>query len=186
MNNKPIPQHVLDENNITDAFIQMLANKLTNPEHMNIAIRMFIQGTLPMSAIENNQAIDIPTIRHQIADAIWNRRQAIAEHLAEQRRLSEYYSTCKMLKADGQRGCHFVFIKDGHIVAFGAQTDKEGGVYAADNPVHQQFNWQPREHLARLRRFDKAFYKRIKKAAFADDRAFFDMTQNTIVNHGGK
>lgn len=184
MNNKPIPQHVLDENNITDAFIQMLANKLTNPEHMNIATRMFIQGTLPMSAIENNQAIDIPTIRHQIADAIWNRRQAMAKHVAEYRRLSEYYSTCKMLAVECRNGKSYVFIKDGHIVAFGMESGdhREGGIYAAKNPVQGEFQWTPNEHLARIRRLDKAFYKRIKKAAFAEPQSMWKMDGRTIVN----
>lgn len=186
MNNKPIPQAILDENNINHDFIDALASKLTDATHINCALRMFIRGQLPMDYITNADAIDLPAIRKQIADAIRERRQAMAKHLDETRRLSEYYSTCQMIKANGERGCHFVFIKDGHIVAFGAQTDKEGGIYAANNPVHGEFKWTPNEHLARLRRFDKAFYKRIKKAAFADERAMFDMNQRTIVNHGGK
>lgn len=188
MNNKPISEAVLNDNNITKDFVDILSAKLVNPEHVNCALRMFIRGQLPMDYINNAEAIDLAAIRKQIADAIRERRTSIAKHVAETRRLSEYYATCRMLSTRGERGQHYVFIKDGHIVAFGAESGdrKQGGIYAAHNDVHGDFKWTPNEHLARIRRFDKAFYKRIKKAAFADDPAIFDMNHRTIVNHGGK
>ena len=184
MNNKPIQPEILAEYNIGQDFIDTLAAKLTNQEHLNCALRMFINGQLPLSTINDNDAIDIPTIRKQIADTIRERRQAMAKHVAEYRRLSEYYSTCKMLAVECRNGQHYVFIKDGHIVAFGMERGdhREGGIYAAKNPVQGEFQWTPNEHLARIRRLDKAFYKRIKKAAFAEPQSMWKMDGRTIVN----
>ena len=75
-----------------------------------------------------------------------------------------------------------VFIKDGIIVAFGHFEPNQGGIYAANNPVMPDFRWQPHEALARLRNMNRAFYRKVKKAATASPREWFDFTGSTIRN----
>jgi len=86
------------------------------------------------------------------------------------RKIVEYYNGCKALRyprkpKDGAQDV--VFIKDGHLVAFARFEPKQGGIYASNNEVMPNFHWQPHGHLARLRKMNKAFYREVKKAAFA-------------------
>jgi hypothetical protein len=84
---------------------------------------------------------------------------------------------CKALRyprkpKDGTRDV--VFIKDGHLVAFAHFEPKQGGIYASNNEIMPNFKWTPRKWLGRLRQLNKAFYRDVKKAAFAGDKELFD------------
>ena len=59
---------------------------------------------------------------------------------------------------------------------------KKGGIYSANNPVMPDFRWQPHDVLGRLRKMDKGFYRKVKKAATASPREWFDFTGSTIRN----
>ena len=85
-----------------------------------------------------------------------------------------------MAHAKDKRIRETVFIKDGIIVAFGHFEPNQGGIYAANNPVMPDFHWQPHNALARLRKLDKAFYRKVKKAATQSPREWFDFSQSTI------
>ena len=136
MNNKPIPHSVIEENNIADHFVDLVKSKLTNPEHLNAALRLFIAGRLPIDLISKPGMIDLPALRKQIAGNIRERRRKWFESMAEQRRLFGYYSGCTMVRHNAGKTVHFAFIdKSGHLVALGMDDGKNGGVYYANNPV---------------------------------------------------
>lgn len=102
-----------------------------------------------------------------------------------QRRIVEYYNGCRrvtMTHKGNKSIREMVFIKDGLIVAFGHFEPKQGGIYSANNPVMPDFRWQPHDVLGRLRKLDKGFYRKVKKAATASPSEWFDFTGSTIRN----
>ena len=60
-----------------------------------------------------------------------------------------------------------------------AESKKQGGIYMANNEVMPNFRWQPHEALARLRKLNKAFYRKVKKAAVNSPREWFNFNNMT-------
>ena len=169
------------------AFVQQLHEKVVDKENFARAVKMFVDGTLPFAIATGNAPINVASVRHDVAVNMWNTRKIRAERVKEQmemqRRIVEYYNGCKrmtMAHAKDKRIRETVFIKDGIIVAFGHFEPNHGGIYAANNPVMPDFHWQPHNALARLRKLDKAFYRKVKKAATQSPREWFDFSQSTI------
>lgn len=169
------------------AFVQQLHEKVVDKENFARAVKMFVDGTLPFAIATGNAPINVASVRHDVAVNMWNTRKIRAERVKEQmemqRRIVEYYNGCKrmtMAHAKDKRIRETVFIKDGIIVAFGHFEPNQGGIYAANNPVMPDFHWQPHNALARLRKLDKAFYRKVKKAATQSPREWFDFSQSTI------
>lgn len=97
--------------------------------------------------------------------------------MEQHRKIVEYLSSCKRLTYHHKQNkavSDVVFVKDGHLVAFGHYKPKQGGIYAANNEVMPNFRWQPHEALARLRKLNKAFYRQVKKAAVNSPHEWFD------------
>ena len=170
-------------------FVLQLHDKVTDKENFARAVKMFADGTLPFDVATGDAPINVASIRHDVAVNMWNTRKIRAERVKElmemQRRIVEYYNGCKrmtMAHAKDKRIQETVFIKDGIIVAFGHFEPKQGGIYAANNPVMPDFRWQPHDALARLRKLNKAFYRQVKKAATASPREWFDFSQSTITS----
>ena len=170
-------------------FVHQLHEKVVDKENFARAVKMFADGTLPFDIATGNAPINVASIRHDVAVNMWNARKIRAERVKEQmemqRRIVEYYNGCKRMTiahAKDNRIRETVFIKDGIIVAFGHFEPNQGGIYAANNPVMPDFHWQPHDALARLRKLDKAFYRKVKKAATASPREWFDFTGSTIRN----
>ena len=162
-------------------FVLQLHDKVTDKENFARAVKMFADGTLPFDVATGDAPINVASIRHDVAVNMWNTRKIRAERVKElmemQRRIVEYYNGCKrmtMAHAKDKRIQETVFIKDGIIVAFGHFEPKQGGIYAANNPVMPDFRWQPHDALARLRKLNKAFYRQVKKAATNSPKEWFD------------
>lgn len=171
------------------AFVQQLHEKVVDKENFARAVKMFADGTLPFDVATGDAPINVASIRHDVALNMWNTRKIRAERVKEQmktqRRIVEYYNGCKrmtMAHANDKRIRETVFIKDGIIVAFGHFEPNQGGIYAANNPVMPDFRWQPHDVLGRLRKLDKGFYRKVKKAATNSPREWFDFTGSTIRN----
>ena len=169
------------------AFVQQLHEKVVDKENFARAVKMFADGTLPFDVATGDAPINVASIRHDVALNMWNTRKIRAERVKEQmemqRRIVEYYNECRhvtMTHKGNKSIRETVFIKGGLIVAFGHFEPKQGGIYAANNPVMPDFRWQPHEALARLRKMNRAFYRKVKKAATASPREWFDFSQSTI------
>lgn len=168
-------------------FVQQLHDKVTDKENFARAVKMFADGTLPFDVATGNAPINVTSIRNDVAVNMWNARKIRAERVKEQiemqRRIVEYYNGCKrmtMAHAKDNRIRETVFIKDGVIVAFGHFEPNQGGIYAANNPVMPDFRWQPHEALGRLRKTNRAFYRKVKKAARKSPREWFNFDVRTI------
>ena len=168
-------------------FVHQLHEKIVDKENFARAVKMFADGTLPFDIATGKEPINVASVRHDVAVNMWNTRKIRAERVKEQmemqRRIVEYYNGCKrmtMAHAKDKRIRETVFIKYGIIVAFGHFEPKQGGIYAANNPVMPDFHWQPHNALARLRKLDKAFYRKVKKAASNSPDEWFDFTKTTI------
>ena len=169
------------------AFVQSLHEKIVDKENFARAMKMFADGTLPFDVATGKEPINVASVRHDVAVNMWNTRKIRAERVKEQmemqRRIVEYYNGCKrmtMAHAKDKRIQETVFIKDGIIVAFGHFEPKQGGIYSANNPVMPDFHWQPHDALARLRKMNRAFYRKVKKAATQSPHEWFDFSQSTI------
>lgn len=168
-------------------FVQQLHERVVDKENFARAVKMFADGTLPFDIATGKEPINVASVRHDVAVNMWNTRKIRAERVKEQmemqRRIVEYYNGCRrmtMAHAKDKRIQETVFIKDGIIVAFGHFEPKQGGIYSANNPVMPDFRWQPHDALARLRKLDKAFYRKVKKAASNSPDEWFDFTKTTI------
>ena len=168
-------------------FVQQLHERVVDKENFARAVKMFADGTLPFDIATGKEPINVASVRHDVAVNMWNTRKIRAERVKEQmemqRRIVEYYNGCRrmtMAHAKDKRIRETVFIKDGIIVAFGHFEPKQGGIYADNNPVMPDFRWNPHECLARLRKLNKAFYRKVKKAATKSPREWFDFSQSTI------
>ena len=171
------------------SFVQSLHEKIVDKENFARAVRMFVNGTLPYAVATGNAPINVASIRHDVAMNLLELRKMRADKVKEQmemqRRIGEYYNGCRhvtMTHKGNKSIRETVFIKDGLIVAFGHFEPKQGGIYSANNPVMPDFRWQPHDVLGRLRKLDKGFYRKVKKAATASPREWFDFTGSTIRN----
>jgi hypothetical protein len=142
---------------------------------------MFTTGTMPYDIATGKEPINVAELRHKVATDLWTQRSdqmaKVKAALEQQRKIVEYYNGCKALRypnkpKDGKQDV--VFIKDGHLVTFAHFEPKQGGIYAANNEVMPNFKWTPHKWLGQLRKLNKAFYREVKKAAFADDKELFD------------
>lgn len=150
-------------------FVKELYDKVTDKENIERALRMFVNGSMPYDVATGNDPINVTELRHK-------RHMEVKAAVEQQRKLFEYYKGCVQLSLLHSnktiREC--VYIKDGHLVAFGHYQPGKGGIYAANNEVTPNFNWTPHKWLARLRKMKKAFYREVKKAAFNSPREWFD------------
>lgn len=164
-------------------FVSQLWGKVTDKENIEKALRMFVAGTLKYDVATGDKPICIADIRKEVASNFKGLRSIVQKQMKEQERIASYYNGCKVIKypmKDNKSPSECVFIKDGLIVAFAHFDPKQGGIYAADNEVMPSFNWHPHEALGRLRKLDKGFYRKVKKAATASPREWFDFTATTI------
>ena len=168
-------------------FVHQLHEKVVDKENFARAVKMFVDGTLPFAVATGDAPINVASIRHDVAVNLLALRKTRADKVKEQmemqRRIVEYYNGCRhvtMTHKGNKSIRETVFIKDGLIVAFGHFEPKQGGIYAANNPVMPDFRWQPHEALARLRKMNRAFYRKVKKAATKSPREWFDFSQSTI------
>lgn len=158
-------------------FVKELHEKVIDKNNFERALRMFKNGTLKYEIATGKKPINIAEIRNEIAGNFHSVRNNVRQQMEQQRKVVEYYNGCMALTYyhKPKRGIRdVVFIKDGHLVAFAHFEPKQGGIYAANNEVMPSFRWNPHEHLARLRKLNKAFYREVKKAAFADDKELFN------------
>ena len=162
-------------------FVHQLHEKVVDKENFARAVKMFADGTLPFDVATGDAPINVSSIRHDVAVNLIELRKMRADKVKEQmemqRRIVEYYNECRhvtMTHKGNKSIRETVFIKDGLIVAFGHFEPKQGGIYSANNPVMQDFRWQPHEALARLRKMNRAFYRQVKKAAFNSPKEWFD------------
>lgn len=170
-------------------FVQQLHDKVTDKENFARAVKMFVDGTLPFAVATGDAPINVASIRHDVAVNLLALRKTRADKVKEQmemqRRIVDYYNGCRhvtMTHKGNKSIRETVFVKDGLIVAFGHFEPKQGGIYSANNPVMPDFRWQPHDVLGRLRKLDKGFYRKVKKAATASPREWFDFTGSTIRN----
>lgn len=157
-------------------FVQQLHDKVTDKENFARAVKMFVDGTLPFAIATGDAPINVASIRHDVAVNLLELRKMRADKVKEQmetqRRIVEYYNGCRRV----------TMTHKGNNVAFGHFEPKQGGIYSANNPVMPDFRWQPHDVLGRLRKLDKGFYRKVKKAATASPSEWFDFTGSTIRN----
>lgn len=168
-------------------FVHQLHEKVVDKENFARAVKMFADGTLPFDVATGDAPINIAELRHQVAQNLLvfrkHKAEKVRQAMEQQRKIVDYYNGCKrmtMAHAKNNRIRETVFIKDGIIVAFGHFEPNQGGIYAANNPVMPDFRWQPHEALARLRNMNRAFYRKVKKAATKSPREWFDFSNTTI------
>ena len=168
-------------------FVQQLHDKVTDKENFARAVRMFVDGTLPYDVAMGDAPINIAELRHQVAQNLLvfrkHKAEKVRQAMEQQRKIVDYYNGCQRLVMHhrGKKQIReMVAIKDGIIVAFGHYEPNQGGIYAANNPVMPDFRWQPHEALARLRKMNRAFYRKVKKAATKSPREWFDFSNTTI------
>ena len=167
-------------------FLTELHDKIVDKENFTRAVRMFVDGLMPYDLATGKEPINVAELRHKVAaDIVAFRKDKTAKiraALEQQRRIQEYYSGCKSIRYPKKpKGgvSDVAFIKDGHLVAFAHFEPKQGGIYMANNEVMPNFRWQPHEALARLRKLNKAFYRKVKKAAVNSPREWFNFNNMT-------
>lgn len=175
-----------EQYNLSVDFLTELHGKIVDKENFKRAVKMFNDGFLPYDVATGQEPINVAEIRHQVAKNLWafrsNRMEKIRVAMEQHKRICEYYDGCVALrypKKPKNGVSDVVFIRDGHLVAFGHYEPKTGGIYAADNEVMPNFRWNPHQHLARLRKINKAFYREIKKKALNSPREWFDFNDTT-------
>ena len=168
-------------------FVQQLHDKVTDKENFARAVKMFVDGTLPFAVATGDAPINVASIRHDVAVNLLALRKTRADKVKEQmemqRRIVKYYNGCRhgtMTHKGNKSIRETVFIKDGLMVAVGHFEPKQGGIYSANNPVMPDFRWQPHDALARLRKMNRVFYRKVKKAATKSPREWFDFSNTTI------
>ena len=174
------------------AFAESLAAKIEDKENTVRAFRMFADGKLPYElATRKDTTINVAALRHQIAGKLLelrkNREEAARMQMEHEKRIFEYYNGCDHLDhrhiVFKKGALERVYIKDGHIVAFAHFEGKTGGIYGANNEVMPAFKWQPKNYLRQLRKINKAFFRQVKAAAYADDAELFKMDERTIIKN---
>lgn len=168
-------------------FVEQIASRIDNPNDLWRACQMFAAGKLPYDMATGKEPINVAEYRSNFARALLENRRThnerIREAMEQQRKIVEYLSGCKRLtyKHKGSLPIYeTVFIKDGLLVAFAHDEPKQGGIYAANNETMPNFRWHPHECLARLRKINKSFYRKIKKASVNSPREWFDFNAKQI------
>ena len=171
------------------AFAESLAAKIVDKENTVRAFRMFADGKLPYEvATRKDTTINVAAMRHQIAETLvrvrHNAEESARMQMEHEKRVFEYYNGCEFVehkhKVFGKMAVERVYIKDGRLVAFAHFEGKTGGIYGANNEVMPAFKWQPKNYLRQLRKINKAFFRAVKHAAYADDAELFRMDERTI------
>ena len=162
-------------------FLNELEAKIVDKENFTRAVKMFNDGLLPYDMATGKAPINVAEYRKTVArnlrDFRHNQQEKVKAAMEQHRKIVEYLSSCKRLTY-----CHkcstdvhdSVYIKDGVIVAFLHEEPRQGGIYMANNEVMPNFRWQPHEALARLRKLNKAFYRKVKKAAVNSPQEWFN------------
>lgn len=165
-------------------FLTELETKIVDKENFARAVKMFADGLLPYDMATGKDPINVAEYRKTVAKNLrefrHNQQEKVKAAMEQQRKIVEYYTGCKRLTYRHKCSADVhetVFIKDGVIVAFLHEEPRQGGIYMANNEVMPNFHWQPHEALARLRKLNKAFYRKVKKAAVKSPRGWFDFTQ---------
>lgn len=164
-------------------FVSQLWENVTDKGNLEKALRMFVAGTLKYEDATSSKPICIADIRRDVAKNFRGLREIMNKRMERERAIADYYAGCKRVKYPMKHNnspSECVFIKDGVIVAFAHFEPKQGGIYAANNDLMQNFNWHPHEHLARLRKLDRVYYRAIKKNADKSPREWFDFTETTL------
>lgn len=167
-------------------FLKTLYDKITDKAYFARAVRMFYDGTMSYAIATGDEPIDVASLRHDVATNLWHTHQVnikkMKDLMKQQQRIVDFYNSCKQMTWVHKPNTSVrdvVFIKDGRIVAFGHFEKKQGGIYAADNEVMPGFHWQPHDHLGRIRKGNKFFYRQVKKAASKSPREWFDFNIKT-------
>lgn len=162
-------------------FLTELETKVVDKENFTRAVKMFADGLLPYDMATGKDPINVAEYRKTVArnlrDFRHNQQEKVKEAMEQHRKIVEYYTSCKRLTLHDKANkaiSDVVFIKDGQLVAFAHYEPKQGGIYMANNEVMPNFHWQPHEALARLRKLNKAFYRRVKGVAINSPREWFD------------
>lgn len=162
-------------------FLTELEAKVVDKDNFPRAVKMFADGLLPYDMATGKELINVAEYRKTVARNLLefrhNQQEKVKEAMAQHRKIVEFYASCKQLTLRHKANkavSDVVFVKDGHLVAFAHFEPKKGGIYAANNVVMPDYHWQPHEHLARLRKLNKAFYRQVKKAAINSPREWFD------------
>ena len=162
-------------------FLNELETKIVDKENFARAVKMFADGLLPYDMATGKEPINVAEYRKTVArnlrDFRHNQQEKVKEAMKQHRKIVNYYMECKRLTLCNKANkaiSDVVFVKDGQLVAFGHYEPKQGGIYMANNEVMQNFHWQPHEALARLRKLNKAFYRKVKKAAVNSPREWFN------------
>ena len=155
--------------------IVKLYSRLVDKSYIAKAVRMFANGELNYDVLTKDDAIDIASIRHVRAINLLDGRRLAQKELDWKIATYEYYKHCHKLMLDnGKNGVEIVYVDDGRLSAFAHYRGSEGGIYSANNAFMTDLNWKPHQYLSRLRKMNKAFYRKVKKAAYAEDKALFD------------
>lgn len=181
---EPTIKSLSERFNLSPDFLNDFHNKIVDKENFERAVRMFVDGLMPYAVATGNEPINVAELRHKVATDLWdfrkNKEAKMRAAMEHYKRCQDYYSRCKQVRFPRKGDSYdFVFVRDGHLVAFGRHEPKQGGIYAANNEVMPNWHWQPHEHLAWLRKLNKAFYREIKKAAFNSPREWFDFSGTT-------
>ena len=162
-------------------FLTDLEAKVVDKDNFARAVKMFADGLLPFDVATGKDPINVAALRKKIAGNIRafraDKQAKIKEAMEQQRRIVEYYNTCRpFTRHDKAKKAvsDVVFIKNHQIVAFAHFEPKQGGIYMANNEVMPEFRWNPHQALARLRKLDKAFYRKVKKATCKSPGEWFD------------
>ena len=166
---------------LTVDFVKFIHEKVIDKENFARAVKMFADGLLPYDMATGKDPINVAEYRKTVArnlhDFRHNQQEKVKEAMKQHRKIVDYYTGCKRLTLHNKANkaiSDVVFVKDGHLVAFGHYEPKQGGIYMANNEVMPNFHWNPHECLARLRKLNKAFYRQVKKAAFNSPKEWFD------------
>lgn len=158
-------------------FVKGIYELVEDKENFPRAVKMFADGLLPYEAATGKDPINVAELRRTIARNLQAKREKARAAMERHRQIVDYYNSCISLTFPKNRNSAVldeVFIKDGRLVAFAHYEPKQGGIYAANNEVMPNFQWEPHKCLARLRKLNKAFYRQVKKAAFNSPREWFD------------
>ena len=164
-------------------FVSQLWENVTDKENFEKALRMFVAGTLKYEDATSGKPICIADIRRDVAKNFRGLREAMHKRMERERAIADYYAGFKCVRFPleyNKRPEECVFIKDGVIVAFAHFDPKQGGIYAANNELMPNFNWHPHEHLARIRKQYRVFYRMVKKKADHSPREWFDFSETTV------
>lgn len=172
---------------LKEEFLTSFRERIEDKENFYRAVKMFSDGELPYAVATGDGTINIASLRHDLAvkklDFRKNQDAQLKEAFERHQKIMAYYATCQCISKRFKNGViHRAYIKDGHLVALANQYRNQGGFYCAKNEVMPDFRWREvKQFLFNIRRDCKAYFRDIKRAAYADDKALFDFSERTIV-----